>query len=366
MLATAVHPGRLAAGLFLAAMLLATPAMGQEPPEPPTPEEECRCIRIEDGEERACDCRELDGESGLMDWAFGEDAAGPLAWTLRTGRARVGITLDPEQSARWDAEGARIDGLLEDGPADEAGLREGDVVVRFDGRSLLQSLGAEREEAFDLDRSLPVQRLLALARELDPGDEVEITYLRDGDERSTTLEARDLARWGVRAPALPRLEELGNRLRLRRHPEGAPDAPRVFRFQGDPGQVEVFRDGGGPNVFAFGGDGVLRRCPAGADEPGWEMLAGGCPGGLRLVALNPALGEYFGTEEGVLVADVHEDSQLGLEPGDVLVRIGSRDVDGPDRVRRILSSYEPDESMTLHIVRDGRDVEVQGRLGSGG
>jgi len=363
---TVFCPGRLAAGLFLAATFVATPAMGQEPPEPPTPEEECRCLRIEDGEERSCDCQDLGEEPGLMDWAFGDDVAGALPWFVRPGRARVGITLDPEQSARWDADGARIDGLLEGGPADEAGLREGDVVVRFDGQSLLQTLGAEREEDFDLDRSLPVQRLLALARELDPGEEVEITYLRNGDERATTLEARDLARWGVRAPIMPRLEELGNRLRLRRLPEGAPDAPQVFRFRGDPGRVEVFEDGDGPHVLAFGGNGALWRCPAGGDEPGWEMLAGGCPGGLRLVALNPALGEYFRTEEGVLVADVHEDSELGLEPGDVLVRIGSRAVDSPGRVGRILSSYEPDESVTLHIVREGRAMDVQGRLGSGG
>jgi S1-C subfamily serine protease len=81
-----------------------------------------------------------------------------------------------------------------------------------------------------------------------------------------------------------------------------------------------------------------------------------------LAELNEGLGQYFGTEEGALVLNVSEDSELGLEPGDVILRIGDRDATTPDRALRILGSYGADEDITLHIRRDGREMSVLGRL----
>ena len=85
--------------------------------------------------------------------------------------------------------------------------------------------------------------------------------------------------------------------------------------------------------------------------------------GIELLAMKPGLASYFGTEEGMLVTDVDEDSTLGLEPGDVILRIGDRDVTNSSRVRRILSTYDHDEEITLHIMRDQDEMTVTGRLG---
>ena len=52
-------------------------------------------------------------------------------------RARIGITLTITTSEN-DARGARIQSVLEDGPADRAGLREGQGA----SRSLVQGSGA--------------------------------------------------------------------------------------------------------------------------------------------------------------------------------------------------------------------------------
>lgn len=293
------------------------------------PRVECRCVDRDGNEIEDCSCLRAPGVPGL----------GARLFSVAD-RPRVGITLDPAQPPEVDARGARVEDLLEGGPADEAGLRAGDVVVSFDGHDLLEPLDPEVEADFDLDQSVPVQRLLALSRGLEPGEQVAVTYLRDGERRTATLEARELGRWGVRAFALPDMEELGRRFDLRR------------------------MDGPGATVFVSG-DGRFDRCPGtgdGGDGPRGLVFGDACPGGLRLVALNPGLGEYFGTEEGVLVADVHPDSPLGLRPGDVIQRIGAREADTPDRVRRILRSYEEDEAVPLHIVRDGRAMDVQGRL----
>ncbi|HUE97203.1 MAG TPA: PDZ domain-containing protein, partial [Longimicrobiaceae bacterium] len=82
-----------------------------------------------------------------------------------------------------------------------------------------------------------------------------------------------------------------------------------------------------------------------------------------LVRVGPELGSYFGTERGVLVATVREESALGLQAGDVILEIGDRTVEDPARVRSILSTYGDDESVTFRIMRDGRAMDVSGRIG---
>jgi hypothetical protein len=328
--------------LLLTAAVAVAPVStaAQEPGE----REECRCVDARGNEIDGCTCLHTPSLETLRElpWMVGRLLGGD--------RPRIGITLDPEQPPEDDARGARVVDLLEDGPADEAGLREGDLVVRFDGHDLARSLDPGLEEDFDLDRSIPVQRLLALARRLEPGEEVEVEYLRDGERRATTLEARALDRWRVGPGSAPR-------------PPGAPGVP--FRLRGDDLAVTVFPEGRRGLTFLHE-DGRFERCPTEGGEAGdgrMVIVGGGCPGGLRLVALGPELAGYFGTDRGVLVADVHAESETGLRPGDVIQGVGTREVDSPERLRRILASYEPEESVPFRIVREGRTLDVQGRLG---
>ncbi|OOC55425.1 MULTISPECIES: S1C family serine protease [Nocardiopsis] len=71
------------------------------------------------------------------------------------------IDLDSPIAGAVIAEGS--DAVEEGGPADEAGLRSGDVIVSLDG-----------------DRVDSGQELLAMLRGLSPGAEVEVGYERDG------------------------------------------------------------------------------------------------------------------------------------------------------------------------------------------
>ncbi|MDA0312651.1 MAG: PDZ domain-containing protein [Gemmatimonadetes bacterium] len=83
--------------------------------------------------------------------------------------------------------------------------------------------------------------------------------------------------------------------------------------------------------------------------------------GLELMEMKPGLESYFGTAEGVLVTDVDEDSTLGLEAGDVILKIGDRSATDAARVNRILGSYSDGEEITLTIMRQGREMNVAGR-----
>jgi len=111
-------------------------------------------------------------------------------------------------------------------------------------------------------------------------------------------------------------------------------------------------------------DGRLWACPGDSATPGFLVgFSHRCVGGLQLLDLKPGLADYFGTASGVLVADVHEDSKLGLQPGDVILAVGDREITDPDRVRRILSSYAADETVTLRVMRQKREMTVTGTLG---
>ena len=83
------------------------------------------------------------------------------------GDPQVQFELNPSVDA-----GALIASVVPGGPADEAGVTEGDIVVEFDGASI--------ETAEDLGEAI---------RAHGPGDTVEVVLVREGGERVTvTLE----------------------------------------------------------------------------------------------------------------------------------------------------------------------------------
>jgi hypothetical protein len=147
--------------------------------------DDCRCVDRNGDEIENCSCF---GASPQFQWrGFAQQA---------NAQPRIGISVDAGQSARNDARGARITALMEDGPADEAGIRTGDVITSIDGHSLFYALSGDAEDGFDLDSSIPEQRVLAITAELEPGQEVEIEYLRGTEAHTATVEAEELSSWG--------------------------------------------------------------------------------------------------------------------------------------------------------------------------
>ena len=108
------------------------------------------------------------------------------------GRARLGVSMNGNQGEELDRQGVRIEAVMPDTPAEDAGLQEGDVVTHLNGQALVDPIPGEGEEDFDESGSLPVQRLISIAGALDAGDEVEIRYLRDGERHSVTVEAAEI------------------------------------------------------------------------------------------------------------------------------------------------------------------------------
>ncbi|HEX6969818.1 MAG TPA: trypsin-like peptidase domain-containing protein [Micromonosporaceae bacterium] len=88
---------------------------------------------------------------------------------IDTGRARRTV-IGAQIATAGNGEGARIAATDPSGPAAEAGLRPGDVVLKFDGRAVA--------EAGDL---------IALVRKYAPGSMVLVEYRRGGERRTTSV-----------------------------------------------------------------------------------------------------------------------------------------------------------------------------------
>ena len=192
-----------------------------------------------------------------------------------------------------------------------------------------------------------MQRLVAILREIEPGDEVEVAYLRDGDRRTTTVELGTFHGMGFFGSRRGPVGE------FRFPAPGAPMPPRVhMRRAGPPGPG--LRGELAPVRW-------LDEC-RGLSEPGPGLPVRGCVAGLRVEALNPDLGRYFGTEEGVLVTDVAEGSTLGVRPGDVILAVGERTVEEVDDLHRIRASYREGDEVRFRLRRNDRELTVTGAM----
>jgi S1-C subfamily serine protease len=81
-------------------------------------------------------------------------------------------------------------------------------------------------------------------------------------------------------------------------------------------------------------------------------LYGSSWGDMELVELSEGLGRYFGTDQGLLVVNAPKSDALKLLDGDVIQSIDGREPTSVGHAMRILSSYQPGESIELGIMRD--------------
>lgn len=232
-------------------------------------------------------------------------------------RPTLGIVVDA-RSGPTDSIGARIESVTPGGPADRAGIRSGDIIVRFGGRSLVDPPDLRGTAAGP--QSAPALRLIMQSVRVAPNDTVPV-QIRRGDKLRTVRVVPEPARattlW--RQP-LPR----GANQEMRERHE--------FQMLQD---LE-------PRITSY-----VFQSPLAA---------------LQLAPLNAELGQYFGTSEGILVISVPRPSGLGLRGGDVILMVDGRKPSSPMHFLRILQSYDAREEITLDILPNRRRETIQGRL----
>ena len=272
---------------------------------------------------------------------FFRDSMQPMmAQAFATRRVRIGVVVNTRPSDS-DSIGALLDAVTPGGPAATAGLQAGDIITTFGGTPLAVKVSTVPPGT---RMPNPGFRLVELVAKLQPNDTVAVEYRRG--------KARKSVRVVTAAEADNMTVVVG--------PEGS------YGWTAIPDGGTYWVGGDGENEraleMAMRRSEIARGAPRGLGPLLPRMMSDGMLD-LELAPVNPQLGSYFGTTEGVLVVDVPDSAPLGLKAGDVVLNVDGRKVSSPGQLMRILASYDSDEPIGLEVMRQKKRVSLKGTLG---
>jgi membrane-associated protease RseP (regulator of RpoE activity) len=225
--------------------------------------------------------------------------------------------ISKENLARYNlnqVRGVGVTRIVKDSPAEKAGLRKDDVILRIDGETVTS-----------------VRKLNRVVSEIAPDQTVRVTISRGGAEQELT------ATMGRRNNnnAFQGLLKGGN--------------PGIWEWEGP--SLNMNNDG--PWTFAFAGS---RRI------------------GISTTELTKQLADYFGVTggRGVLVTSVSDDgpaAKAGVKAGDVITAVDGETVDASGDVSRVINRKKEGD-VALTIIRNKsqqtiRVTPVEGGLNRG-
>lgn len=249
-----------------------------------------------------------------------EKAAQGFAWTFEGGGSYLGVQTQEVSKKNFsklglrEVRGVAVEKVIDNSPAQSAGLQDGDVIVKFNGEEITST-----------------RKLTRLIGEVAPDHQARLTVLRGGgDEREITVTL------GKR-PA-PKFE----------------NGAFSFGVPGQMGRMQI------PPMTAMPPTGELPRVEALPSEPltfgeSYLFRTGSSRRiGIGITPLTKQLSEHFGVSDGVLVNNVRENSaaaKAGLKAGDIIVEADGKALKSElDLIRAI--GDKKDESIELTIVRD--------------
>jgi S1-C subfamily serine protease len=209
-------------------------------------------------------------------------------------------------------------------PAERAGIRQGDVLLAYDGQ--------------DVRREIAMNRLLTPGRVV----RVRVRVRRDNDVRDVAVKvapAREVAlgHWGP-GPFTPGV--LMSNSPKRRTPRANPE-----RW---------------PAVVVEPAPSIVIPEPPMPPSPLFAVRFTGLAG-ARVETLTPGLAEAIGVERGVLVISVAPGvpaQESGLLDGDVIVKANGRDVGTVRDLRLALAAKSDQKSVKLDVARKGKVRQV--------
>ncbi len=180
--------------------------------------------------------------------------------------------------------GVRVEAVEKDGPADKAGIKEDDIILKANGEKVRNS-----------------QVLVDIISELAPGVEVKVSLHRDGKAQEVK------AVLGKREPKEKIVREMQKK------------------------------------KYVFGSGAFL---------------------GIRLLELDSDLAPYFSVkaDEGVLIMSVEKDTpaaKAGLKAGDVIVKMGEKEVQAPTDIHEALAGLKKGDKITVSVIRHGKKETIQ-------
>lgn len=296
----------------------------------------------------------------------------------------IGVVFDTDGG---DDGGVRILEVRRGSPADRAGVEEGDVVIRLNGREagdvLERPLGLQAGDTVRMhirrgrgERDVVVVAAPRPATRLSmvrPGRGENVIII-NGDSMELPLQALtmridslhtrllnlDSGMVRIQMDSLVRMFRDSANVFIERMPnfEVHIDGPDLAELQGELAELDAEAFDLDAEDFHFDTEAFEQEM---GDQPFFLELGRRAAAGAELAEMNEGLSRYFsGAENGALVIDVAANTpaaRAGLEAGDVIVRAGGRDVNDPEDVRRALMRAE-DGRVALEVVRQGRRREL--------
>ncbi len=272
-------------------------------------------------------------------------------------RAIIGVILGGETP-----DGVQIIGVSPDGPAERAGLLQGDVLQSLRGVDL--TAGGSGRAAIN-----------SIMREVNDGEEIAASVIRDGEhwEFMVTAEQREPRAWqsmirihesvdGVGSAVAPevyierievpeideealiaQIEALGQQVSELEYAFITVDK-NDFPIHEDFEHGEYLID---YSAMSQIGEHAMREANVWFGLPHAQ--------GLELTTINPGLGEYFKADHGVLVIQAREDNSYQLQAGDVVQEIGTTVVNTPADMMRALRGLDSGGAVEIQIKRNKRN-----------
>jgi predicted metalloprotease with PDZ domain len=210
-----------------------------------------------------------------------------------TSGVRKGLDIDE------DAKGVLISGVEEDSPAEKAGIKEGDVITSFNGT-----------------RVTSPDELRDAVRKADPGHDVSVEVLREGQSKTMTV-------------------TIGTR--------------------------------DDNDVFAMRGPGMRMDMDAPALARAFAMVGGPRLGVQAQGIESDELGSYFGVKsgDGVLVLGVDKGSvadKAGVQPGDVIQKVDKDAVRDVGDLRDAVRDFDEGDDFTISVLRKGKSEDLKATM----
>jgi len=300
--------------------------------------------------------------------------------------ASIGLVISQSD----DAGDIKIIGLSPNGPALNAGLQKGDVILAIQGDDLLT-----------IEESRRLSVLLENLQQATPEEPITLTVLRDDKPITVSLTPQRRLPGSLHTvilpppppqPPLPPLHKLtqtqtqsttddsGMVTVITDSNDSANESSkqkvsmRVVSRDGDfddfsPEAMEIHIKNLENQLINFDFD--MDDFPGNIEMESFEVLINtakdtaftwfdrGMLEGLEMARLNPELGVFFKAESGVLVLQADTDNTLNLKTGDVIIAVDGELVNRPTEVMRKLRFLKDGDTTNLEVIRDGQAETIR-------
>jgi len=225
-----------------------------------------------------------------------------------------GLDISPERAKALNLKeerGVEVSSLAEEGPAAKAGVKQGDVVLEFNGQPVQGTAQFQR-----LVRETPVGRQVKIT--VWRGGAAQTLTATVGENKQTTMIAPGDGSWNFSMPNMPAMPTMPNI-----------EIPRFNMSSQNP-------------MLGIVGESLGQE----------DQLA-----------------EFFGVPEGVLVRSVKKGSaaeKAGIKAGDVITKVDDSKVTSSSEITRVLRGLKSKKTFGVTVMRNKKEMPLTVTLESTG